>query len=97
MKHLFEKETGERLTLEIDLTDRLPTSATPSTVAVTATDETLGTSASSILPSATGTASGAIISFAVYSGTTAHDYDVKVLTTLSNSDVLKENVILKVK
>lgn len=96
MKHYFEKEPTERVTLEIDLTERLPDGAAPVTVAVTATDPTSG-AAAAILPSASGSASGSVISFTVFSGVGQSYYNVRALTTLDNSDVLEEDVVLRVK
>lgn len=91
------KQSAERRTRTIDFSAKVPASVTITGSAV-ACVEALGlTDKSSMLADTTGTRSGDTISFTVLGGEHGKDYRITVTATLSNSDILTADLMLRVK
>lgn len=95
---IVTKTSGEKITLTIDFTDRLPTGATVSTATVAAVEYRQRTNvASTLLVSTTGTVTTPNVSFTVQNGTSKLDYLVTVLATLSTgSQKISKSVLVRV-
>lgn len=82
----------------MDYTNKLPTGATVSSGTVAAVDLVDNSSASStVLASTTATISGAQARVKVQAGTNGRSYIVTFTTTLSNGDILEDDVRMDVK
>lgn len=94
----FPKQPAEAYTIAMDYTNKLPTGATVSSGTVAAVDLVDNSSASStVLASTTATISGAQARVKVQAGTNGRSYIVTFTTTLSNGDILEDDVRMDVK
>lgn len=94
----YPKTPNEKISVALELANRLPTSVTISSGTAAAIDVADGTNATTtVLSSATGAVSGSTVTWILQAGTTGHTYAITCLVTLSNSDILEEMVILRVK
>lgn len=82
----FSKHSAEAYTKAIDYSDRLPSGATISSVALSAIDLETGASAGSVVGS--GSYSGSTALVPVQAGTDGKSYLITATLTLSNSNVL---------
>jgi hypothetical protein len=92
------KQSAERRTRSIDFADKIPATVTLSSatgVAVIASTGEVVTG--SILASGTGTISGTTASFVIMGGSNGVDYKITVTATLSSSDILTADIMLRVK
>lgn len=98
MGHFVDKQPNERLTVSVDLTARLLSGVTISSVAASAVVFSTGVDATSdVLQSTTGAVSGNYARITLKSGqTTGTKYRVKILATLSNSDILEEDLDVEI-
>lgn len=93
----ISKQVSERRALTVDWTDRIPDGVTLSSCAIAAYVLPAATSDNSILSSTTGTIDGNTASVFLISGTNNTRYRVSFTATLSDSQQLKEDVMLYVK
>lgn len=92
------KQSAERRTRSIDFADKIPTSVTLSSATavaiVAATGEVV---TGSLLASGTCSISGTNASLVILGGSNGVDYKITVTATLSSSDILTADIILRVK
>jgi 23S rRNA pseudoU1915 N3-methylase RlmH len=92
------KQSAERRTRSIDFADKIPATVTLSSavavVTITATGEVV---TGSLLATGTCTISGTNASFVVLGGSNGVDYKITVTATLSSSDILTADIMLRVK
>lgn len=94
----FIKISSEKMPLSIDMTNRLPSSTTISSVTISATDLSSNSDVSvTVLVSTTGTISGNVVKGIVQSGTLNKDYQIKFTCTLSDSSILVEKLKMKIR
>lgn len=92
----FLKQPVETYTIAVEFDGKLPTGASLSSGVVAAYD-LAGTDASSIvLSGTTATISGTQASIKVLAGTHGVDYRLRFRVTLTNADVLEEDVLMQV-
>lgn len=92
------KQSAERRTRAVDFSNKLANGVTITGATIAAVNLlTQENVASSILASTTGTVSGGNVSFIALAGTNNTDYRVTVTATLSNSDILTADVMLRVR
>jgi hypothetical protein len=93
----FTKQPAETYTIRVDCTGKLPTGATISTGVVAALD-LLGTDVSgTVLSGTSATIVGDEARIKVLAGTHGQDYRIRFRLTLSNADVLEEDVVMEVR
>lgn len=94
----FIKISTEKMPLSIDMTNRLPSSTTISSVTISAIDLSSNSDVSgTVLVSTTGTISGNVVKGIVQSGTLNKDYEIKFTCTLSDSSILVEKLKMKIR
>lgn len=98
MSFVFQKQPGEKYTVAVDFSapGALPDTVTISGCAATAFKRSTGESASSILGTSGGV-SGSRATVQVQAGTAGTDYDIKLVITLSNAEILEEDLIMEVR
>lgn len=91
----LKKISGETITQLIDYSDRLPSGVSVSSATASAVRLNDGAVDGTVLGTVSNTASS--VSFVATAGTDGLDYLVTVSATLSNSDVLKDLVLMSVR
>lgn len=93
----FNKQPNETYTIAVDFTGKLPTGATISTGTVFAFDQA-GTDVSGTVldPGSAATIVGNEARKRVLAGTHGQDYRIRFRVTLSNTDILEEDVLMRV-
>jgi hypothetical protein len=91
----FEKHSTETYSKAVSYAERLPSGATPSSASVAAIDLLDGSTAGSVVGSTAVTSTTA--TFAITGGTDGHDYLITLQTTLSNANVLTDQVVMRVR
>lgn len=93
----FIKQPTERIGYGPDFTDRLPTGATVSSATIVAINLATGSADNSVLASTTATISGNIAYATLINGVDGKDYQISWTCTLSDSSILVEDALLKVR
>lgn len=96
----FTKQPSEKQTRAMNYTARLPQGAATLSSATVAAYDDAGTNVSAtILVSTTCTLSADSLSalFRVQAGTDGEDYKITVTATLNNTDILEDDVLMKVR
>lgn len=98
MSFVFQKQPGEKYTVAVDFSapGALPDGVTISSCAATAYNAADGSSASSVLGTSGGV-SGSRATVQVQAGTSGADYNIKLAITLSNSEILEEDLLMEVR
>lgn len=91
------KQPAERYGYGPDFTNRLPTGATLSSGTIRAIDLSTNSTDNSILASTTATITGNVAYATLVNGVDGKDYQITWTCTLSDSSILVEDAILKVK
>ncbi|BFU90161.1 MAG: hypothetical protein NTAFB01_13480 [Nitrospira sp.] len=92
----FEKQPAEAYTIAFEFSGKLPTGANLSSGTVSVVRLDTGATDNTVLASTTATIVGTQARVKVQSGTTGIDYKITFLVTLSNGDVLEEDVLMQV-
>jgi hypothetical protein len=92
----FIKQPAESYTIAVEFTGKLPTGATLTSGTVSAVRLDTGAADNSVLASTTATIVGTQARVKVQAGTSGVDYKVSFLVTLSNSDLLEEDIEMRV-
>lgn len=94
----FTKQPSEKRTIAVEYQNELPSGVTLSSGTVSAISLADGSDASSaVLTSTTATISGTQARVQTKNGTNGVDYKITFLTTLSNTDIWEDDVVMKVK
>ena len=94
--HRIEKTSNEIITKNVDASGVLDTGVTVSSAAVSATKRSDGTTDNSVIVDTTPSVSSPVVPVGFTGGTSGESYLVKVLITLSNSDVRAVYFVLRV-
>jgi hypothetical protein len=97
MSAQFLKQPNESYTIAIEFAGQLPAGASLVSGTVSAVRLDTGATDNSVLASTTLTISGTQARVKVQAGTDGVDYRVTSLVTLSTSDVLEEDLLMKVR
>lgn len=92
----FSKQPAETYTIGIDFTGKLPTGATVSSGTVAAFDAAGVSASGTVLSGTTATIVGNEARIKVLAGTHGQDYRIRFSVTLSNADILEEDVLMRV-
>jgi len=92
----FEKQPAESYTIAVEFAGKLPTGASLTSGTVSAIRLDTGAADNSVLASTTATIVGTQARVKVQAGTSGLDYKLTFLATLSNGDVLEEDLIMEV-
>lgn len=92
----FEKQPSESWTFAVEFVGKLPAGASLASGTVSAIRLDTGATDNSVLASTTATIVGTQARVKVQAGTTGVEYKLTFLVTLSNSDLLEEDVIMQV-
>ena len=93
----FEKQPGESYTITVDYTGKLPSGAEVDSGTVAAVVVQSGDTDNSVLSSTTATTTTTSAAIKVTGGTDGEDYKVTFTTTLDNTDVLEDDVLMRVR
>lgn len=96
MRNEFSKQPSEAYTIGLEFLGKLPSGASPSSGTVTAYDHTGTDVSSTVLSGTTATVTGTQVRIKVLSGTHGMDYRLRFLVTLTNADILEEDVLMRV-
>ena len=92
------KQPSEVITYGIDFTARMPSGSSLSSAVASAVFLGDGSNASSsVLTSETCTIASSVAKFTVQSGLNGGDYKITILATLSNSNILENDILMKVR
>ncbi len=91
----FYKQPSETYTIAMDFVGRIPPTVTISSDSVTAVDEDGSDASATVISSST--SSGTEVQAVVQAGSTGTDYRITISATLSNSEVLEEDVLMRVR
>jgi len=94
---VFSKQPGEAYSVALEFSGKLPTGASLSSGTVAAYDPAGTDVSSTVLSGTTATISGTQALIKVQAGTHGVDYRVRFLVTLTNTDVLEEDLTMKVR
>jgi hypothetical protein len=92
----FSKQPAETYTIGVDFTGKLPAAATISSGTVAAVDAAGTDMTGTVLASGTATIVGNEARVKVLAGVHGQDYRIRFQVTLSNSDLLEEDVLMRV-
>lgn len=92
----FSKQPAESYTIAVEFAGKLPTGASLSSGTVSALRLDTGATDNSVLASTTATIVGTQARVKVQAGTSGLDYKITWLMTLSNGDILEEDVTMDV-
>lgn len=92
----FSKQPSETYTIGIDFTGKLPTGATLSSGTVAAVDPAGVSASGTVLSSTSATIVANEARIKVLAGTHGYDYRIRFTCTLSNADILEEDVLMRV-
>lgn len=96
MRNEFSKQPAEAYTIGLEFSGKLPTGASPSSGVVAAFDPAGTDVSGTVLSGTTATISGTQARIKVIAGTHGVDYRLRFLVTLTNSDILEEDVLMRV-
>lgn len=94
--NFFTKQPSEQTTRAFEYANRLPFSATLSSATLTAYNLSTQATDTSVLESTTGTVSGTQVRFRAKAGTNGVNYKITCYATLSNGDILEDDVEMRV-
>jgi hypothetical protein len=92
----FEKQPAEAYTIAFEFAGKLPSGANLSSGTVSAIRMDTGATDNSVLASTTATIVSTQARVKVQSGLTGVDYKITFLMTLSNGDLLEEDILMQV-
>lgn len=92
----FEKQPGESYTIAVEFAGKLPSGASLLSGTVSAVRLDTGATDTSVLASTTATIVGTQARVKVQAGASGVDYKITFLLTLSNADLLEEDVLMHV-
>lgn len=92
----MKKQSAERRTRTIDFSDRVPSGVTISSATVACVKASTLELVNDMLASTTATVSGGNVSFTVLGGESGVDYRITVTATLSDSEVVTGDVMMRV-
>jgi len=92
----FTKQPSEAFTTGLEFSGKLPTGESLSSGTVTAYDPAGTDVSSTVLSGTTATISGTQALIKVWAGTHGVDYRIKFVLTLTNGDILEEDLTMKV-
>lgn len=96
MRNTFSKQPAEAYTIGLEFSGKLPTGVSLSSGTVAAYDPTGTDVSGTVLSGTTATITGTQARIKVLAGTHGIDYRLQFLVTLSNADVLEEDVLMMV-
>lgn len=92
----FSKQPSEAYTIAMEFSGKLPSGASPSSGVVAAYDPDGTDVSATVLSGTTATISGTQARIKVQAGTHGINYRLRFLVTLTNADVLEEDVLMEV-
>lgn len=93
----FTKQPAEKRTIAVEYLNELPSGVTVVSGTVAAVDGNGVDVASTVLTSTTATISGTQARAQVKAGTSGVDYKITFLTTLSNTDIWEDDILMQVR
>lgn len=93
----FDKQPAESYTIAIEFLGKLPSGASLSSGTVAGYDIQANATDNTVLASTTATISGTQARVKVQAGTTSKDYKITFTCTLSDSSILEEDIIMRVR
>lgn len=92
-KNWFQKQSGEKYTIAVDFSSKLPSGRSVSSCTVTATDYYDESDvASTVLADGTAVVSSDVCSEVVQAGTSGRTYEIKFIAVLDNTSTLYETI-----
>lgn len=91
----FEKQPAESYTIAVEFAGKLPSGASLASGTISAVRLDTGATDNSVLASTTATIVGTQARVKVQAGTSGIDYKITFLLTLSNGDLLEEDVLMR--
>ena len=92
----FTKQPAEAYTIALEFQGKLPSGASPSSGTVSATDPNGADASSTVLSGTTATISGTQARIKVQSGSHGVNYRLRFLVTLTSTDILEEDLLMRV-
>lgn len=97
MSNRFTKQPGERWTQAIEFSGKLPSGASLASGTINAVRTDTGATDNSVLASTTLTITGTQATYTHLAGLDGITYQLTALVTLSNGDILEEDVLMQVR